>query len=674
MNRLATRLRAVRLRATLWALLLSLLVGILALLVWLSQQYEVGQYQARLERDVAALGGELRVQLNRKVQMLQALQATPPPQGRLALDAALRQQREIVRLEWRDEHMGLQDRHDNPMRPPLLFDEARRLPSADVLAACTNARRLSGASYSQAYFQPSTDGLGMQLMELCIPLQRDGLPNGFLVATYALQDLLDNLTSASGASGLDLAFVDSDGARLAMVRAPRKGTHNFSAVQLLDLSGTTLVLRGDSWRRTPDLFPNVLSALVAGMTFALLGVLLALGHDMRRRLRAEHDLAEALAFRKAMEDSLVTGLRARDLRGRVTYVNPAFCRMVGFGADEILRNDDPVPYWPPELVTDYRRVQTTRLAGATPPRTGFESVFMRKDGSRFPVLIIEAPLIDAQQQQTGWMSAILDISDQRRVEEIQRTSQERVQASARLATMGELASLLSHELNQPLSAIAGYASGSRNLLEHPLTADTQRQLGVAVDRIAQQAERAGKVIRSVHHFVRRRDQTHEVVLVTDLLDSVMPLINLQARNMAISVQSELESPDLRADCDRTMIEQVLLNLARNGMQAMEHTHDVARILRLRVRSVGGGEHAHWLEFAVADFGSGIDADTETQLFRPFFTTKAEGLGLGLSLCRTVVEQHGGALVFEPQVPHGTVFRFTIPAVVDHFPADAANVP
>jgi two-component system sensor histidine kinase DctS len=433
-------------------------------------------------------------------------------------------------------------------------------------------------------------------------------------------------------------------------------------------------MRGDRWRGTPDLFPNVLTALVAGMTLALAGVLLALGHDMQRRVRVERDLADALAFRKAMEDSLVTGLRARDLQGRVTYVNPAFCRMVGFSADDIMRNDDPVPYWPPELISDYRRVQSNRLTGSLPPRTGFESVFMRKDGSRFPVLIIEAPLIDAHGHHTGWMSAILDISEQRRIEEIQRASEERVQASAKLATMGELASLLSHELNQPLSAIAGYASGSRNLLDGIWSEDSRNQLRVAVERIAQQAERAGKVIRSVHHFVRRQDQRHEVVAVSDLFDAVMPLINLQARNLGIAVQFELESPDLRACCDRTMVEQVLLNLARNGMQAMEHTHDVARILRLRARHVGGGEHPHWLEFAVADFGTGVDAETESRLFQPFFTTKPDGLGLGLSLCRTVVEQHGGALVFERQAPHGTVFRFTIPADTASHSASPAAVP
>jgi PAS domain-containing protein len=125
--------------------------------------------------------------------------------------------------------------------------------------------------------------------------------------------------------GQGLSFTDSDGTRLAIAGTPTRGTRIYNAQQLLDLPGTTLVLRMDSWRGTPDFFPNVLTALVSAMAMALIAVLLLLGRDMRRRLKAENDLAEALAFRKAMEDSLVTGLRARDLQGRITYVNPAFC-------------------------------------------------------------------------------------------------------------------------------------------------------------------------------------------------------------------------------------------------------------------------------------------------------------------------------------------------------------
>jgi two-component system sensor histidine kinase DctS len=305
------------------------------------------------------------------------------------------------------------------------------------------------------------------------------------------------------------------------------------------------------------------------------------------------------------------------------------------------------------------------MAGNLPPRDGFESVFMRKDGTRFPVLIIEAPLINAQGTQTGWMSAFVDISEQRRVEELSRASQERLQATARLATVGEMASLLSHELNQPLAAISSYATGTLNMLEHAPA--NPSDMAMAMRRIAEQAERAGRVIKSVHDFVRRRAETHEAVAPQALLDAIWPLITLQARKLGVQLRSDL-APDLpRVRCDRTMVEQVLLNLARNGMQAMDQPTLRKRTLTLRVKFAGAGEgiqRSHgWLEFSVADCGTGISQDVAARLFTPFFTTKPEGMGLGLSLCRTVVEQHGGWLGFEPNEPQGTVFRFTLPVQV-----------
>jgi two-component system sensor histidine kinase DctS len=327
----------------------------------------------------------------------------------------------------------------------------------------------------------------------------------------------------------------------------------------------------------------------------------------------------------------------------------------------------PAPYWPPELVDEYAKRQEIRLAGhQAPPREGYESVFMRKDGSRFPVLIIEAPLIDAQGAQTGWMSAFLDISEQRRIEELSRASQERLQATARLATVGEMASLLSHELNQPLAAISSYASGSINLLRthaasaagSPAIADIE----VAMRRIAEQAERAGKVIKSVHDFVRRSDKDREPVAPQHLLDAIMPLVSLQARELGVRVQVRARAGLPPVLCDRTMVEQVLLNLARNAMQAMDEAGVAAPALVFDVRPGRGGESGPGdrLEFCVSDVGPGIPDEVKARLFTPFFTTKPEGMGLGLSLCRTVVEQHGGSLAFEPNRPRGTIFRFTLP--------------
>uniref|UniRef100_UPI0005C1705E sensor histidine kinase n=1 Tax=Rubrivivax gelatinosus TaxID=28068 RepID=UPI0005C1705E len=438
------------------------------------------------------------------------------------------------------------------------------------------------------------------------------------------------------------------------------------AGRVIDVPGAALQLRADSASGRPSLIPNVATALVLGLSLALFAVVLLLARDVRRRARVERALGEALAFRKAMEDSLVTGLRARDLQGRITYVNPAFCAMVGFSEEE-MRQPLP-PYWPPEFVEVYAERQRGRLVGAGRPareaREGFETVFMRKNGERFPVMIYEAALVDGQGRQTGWMSTVLDVSAQRRIEELSRQQQDRLQASARLATVGEMASLLSHELNQPLAAIASYSSGSLNLLDDAAHDGTppgpvDAMLRQALERIAEQAERAGRIIKSVHHFVRRRVQQRETLGADQLIDAVLPLVRLQARKSGTRVEIDIPKRAPRLECDRTMLEQVLLNLTRNGIQAMEtDTPLEERVLALRVRQASPQR----IEIVVADRGPGIPAEVADKLFTPFYTTRTEGMGLGLSLCRTVVEQHGGTLEFGPGADgRGSEFRFTLPA-------------
>lgn len=650
-------------RTLLWIVLVALVAALLATLVWLAGRYEVSQVQLRIERDAVDAVGDIRSALTRNVQNLQALPNAQEQPSAWLQDAfaVLREHREVVRLEWRDNQYIVGAVAESPYQVALFTKIMRPSTQAEVQTACDSARRISGPAYSPSHFQPLSEGMGSELIEMCLPLSAGGQKNGFLVVTYALQSMLTEFVSKQISRSQDVSINEADGTRLAVQGALRRGSSVFSATHLLDLPGNTLVLRVDSWRTAPDIFPNVLTALVTLMTLALLSVLVLLGKDIGKRLRAERDLAEALAFRKAMEDSLVTGMRARDLEGRITYVNPAFCQMTGFSAAELVGITSPMPYWPPELANEYLQRQTVRLSGQLPTREGFESMFIRKDGKRFPVLIIEAPLINAMQVQTGWMSAVLDITDQRRMEEQSRASQERLQASARLAMMGEMASLMSHELNQPLAAISSYATGSLNMLGDGSSLSPQ-DMQHAMQRISEQAERAGKVIKSVHDFVRRRDQTHEAAAPHALFDAIMPLVSLQARKLGVNVQVNCPASIAQVQCDRTMVEQVLLNLARNAMQSMDSAPVHQRTVILAARGITpSADHAgRWIEFSVADQGAGIDESTAGQLFTPFFTTKPEGMGLGLSLCRTVVEQHGGFLTYEPNLPRGTVFKFTLP--------------
>ena len=673
-------------RSTLWIVLIALVCALLSTLVWLAGRYEASQVQSRLEHDALEIVTDIRAGLTRNIQSFQALQpnVVSPDVWRLQALELLRERREIMRLEWRSDDLRELSYAQTPYRSDMFERLSRTEVQADIAVSCSTSRRLSGSAYASSYFVPQPDGLGYEMFDMCMPIVVSGRLVGYTVATYSLQDILSEMVNKQLARGQALSFTEADGTRLALYGTPSRGNRVYIAQQLLDLPGNTLVLRLESRQGTPAVFPNMLTALVTAMSLALMAVLFLLARDMRRRLRAEDDLGEALAFRKAMEDSVLTGLRARDLQGRITYVNPAFCQMVGFEASDLLHHSFPSPYWPPELAEAYQERQTIRLAGNKLPREGHESVFMRPDGTRFPVLIMEAPLINAVGKHTGWMSAILDVSEQRRVEELSRASQDRLQATARLAMVGEMASLLSHELNQPLAAISSYATGSLNLLKHqqentpsdgqgpfagpPASASAtgaalSDDLQLAMSRIAEQAERAGTVIKSVHDFVRRRDQPREVVEPRALLEAVMPLVGLQARKLSVRVAIDVDAQCAPVLCDRTMVEQVLLNLSRNGMQAMQHHEGSGAApgtLTLRVRPAASKAHSRWVEFAVIDTGEGISAEVAAKLFTPFFTTKDEGMGLGLSMCRTVIEQHGGFLGFEAALPRGTIFSFTLP--------------
>ena len=665
-------------RALLWGVLVVLLLVAQTLLVALTLNYEDGREQDSAERAANEAAAEFRREMLRQMQLLQALAFTEEGGATWQREASalLRPKQGLERVEWRAVDLSVSAVVDTPY-PPTLFAQLPRASLAlEAELACSDARRTASPNFSRSYFVPLPGGLGLEVTDLCVPVQRAGREAGFLVGSFALARVLETVLSARETRRHEFSIIEADGTRLARTGMTR-GANVYVARQLLDLPGITLLLRADSTAGRPSLLPNVTTALVMGLSLALFAVVLLLVRDGRRRAEAERDLAEALAWRNAMEDSLPTGLRARDLRGAVTYANPAFCAMVGFTQDElrapVAASAVAPPYWPPEFAAEYQRRQQLRLSGhgrnPADAREGVETVFMRKNGERFAAMIYEAPLVDGEGRHNGWMSAVLDLSAQRRVEELSRQQQDRLQASARLATAGEMASLLSHELNQPLAAIASYATGSLNLiddpqpLDHPgAEAELRAMLRQALDRIAEQADRAGRVIKSVHAFVRRREQQHETIGAQQLFEGVLPLVRLQARKSGARIEIDVPpTPDnlpARVRCDRTMVEQVLLNLSRNGLQAMEAATALPdRVLLLRARQT----HARWVTFTVLDAGPGIAPDVAAKLFTPFFSTRAEGMGLGLSLCRTVIEQHGGALDFGPGPgKRGTEMRFTLP--------------
>ena len=633
------------------AMLVLLFLAVLIWLPWQARQMEATERQEQLIADTLWVEQTLRFELSRSEEALAALgadlvwRAPAPALLRTRMEQLFENGPELTRVIWFDADGEAKAVH------------GAELPAAGLapatLAAAEVARATRKGRYSEAYgATPHAHGM----LDYYLPLDRNGRYVGSLVASYSQQTLLDEAVPWWFAQDNALALLDPDEHVAAQRAAGGPGRGVYTHRRELDLPGTAIVLATDSVKGSPKLLPNLLVGSVIALALGLLLSLGALWRHIARTLAAESALRQQMAFRTAMENSLLTGLRARDLEGRVTYVNKAFCNIVGLPPEDLVGKKPPMPYWAPESTAEYEERFASVLAGSITPQ--FETVFQRSDGVRVPVLVFEAPLVDSRGKQTGWMSSILDITDRKRAEELNRQQQEKLQASARLATMGEISSMLAHELNQPLAAISSYTAGAINVLERATQAGEPvdpHPLRRALEQARGQAQRAGQIIRSVHAFVKKRAPVRQEVSIRSVVDGVRALIELQARQAYVALQVQLPSRLPPVLADRMVLEQVLLNLTRNAIEAMQDVPPERRILRIAAASAGGQ-----VSVSVIDHGHGISDDVAERLFSPFFSTKAEGMGMGLSICRTAIEFHGGTLTHAPNPGGGTVFTFTLP--------------
>jgi two-component system sensor histidine kinase DctS len=646
-----------------WLLPIVLVLFFLAILIWLpwqARQMESNERQEQLIADTLWVEQTIRFQMGRDEESLRTL-GVEIAAGHLSssdlherMARLLKNGHELLRVVWLKPDGQLGGSSD-PLSNPVVLSPASRA-TADI------TRRTRRAMYTQPEAQTPNQSAAPSdvLMDYHVPLFRNDDYLGDLVATYQTESLLDEMVPWWFAQDNQVTLVDRDDKVLARRAAAGPGHGIYTHKRALDLPGASVTLVTDSVKSEPQLLPNLLVGSVIVLSLGLLWSLLALWGHISRRLAAEGALRQQMSFRTAMENSLVTGLRARDLEGRITYVNPAFCQIVGYPAEEIVGKLPPMPYWAPEAMTEYEERFASVLAGKVTPQ--FETIFQRPNGDRVPVLVFEAPLVDNLGKQTGWMGSILDISDRKRIEEVNRQQQEKLQSSARLATMGEIASMLAHELNQPLAAISSYTTGALNLLGRAQDSGAAVDCGVlkpALEQASAQAQRAGQIIRSVHEFVKKREPQRQEIAIHSLLDGISALIELQARQSYVSFRTEIPAdlPAVRAD--RVMIEQVLLNLTRNAIEAMQHIQPQRRVLN--VVAEYDADTAQ-VSVAVIDQGHGIPDEVAQRLFSPFFSTKAEGMGMGLNICRTAIEFHGGALTFRANPQGGTIFTFVLPAV------------
>jgi two-component system sensor histidine kinase DctS len=655
------------------ALLVAATVGAA---LWLSLIDDQRQLQAQLVRQAHQAALQIRNRLIETEQMLLV-----EGSGHAASESRLRRKMvellaanpALLRIELRQRTGGIAWAIDAPPPRPSLPAPLRARLGAEATDAFETASRLSRLTYSRPYYLMA-GSTGFELMELVVPTGEVDGP--MIVAIYSPQRILDHFLSAGTAPGPLFSLVEPDGtftARQPQLGQVRLGQH---ALSPLARAGTTLQVRVDAVQGGPRLIPNLLTSLVAATSVGLGLAMFFLIRDIRERARVERALRDQVRFRHAVEDAMLHALGVFDRSGRVIQVNAALCRITGYSQHELIGRRTPLPFVPDEARQDYDDYLARIEAAAEPERAavrarGFETVYRHRDGHPIHVLVVETPVQDADGAPIGRMVVGVDITEQKRIEEIARRQQEILQSHSRLATLGEMASTLSHELNQPLAAITSYAAACENLIaSRPARPDAVAQ---ALRGIRTQAERAGQVIRSVQSFLRRRAVDRDEVDLAALVRGLEPLLRLQAARTGARIDFDIPA-GTTVHADRIMLEQVLLNLTRNGFEAMSDTPALDRVLALRARPVRDDERGERVEVSVSDRGRGVPPDALPQLFNAFFTTKTDGMGLGLSLCRSVIEQHGGSLQYRPGPRGGSVFAFDLPTAIEGVETEGGRRP
>jgi two-component system sensor kinase FixL len=374
--------------------------------------------------------------------------------------------------------------------------------------------------------------------------------------------------------------------------------------------------------------------------------------DAGEEARLAEEVAERTAHLHSILETAQDGMVVIDAAGRVQSFSRAAERMFGYTAAEAVGQNVKMLMGETDrgrhdgYLSQYTSTGQRHIIGVGRIVSG-----LRKDGSQFPLhLSVGETNVDGRRLFTGFMH---DLTEERRSESRSQQLQDELAHISRLSALGEMGSALAHELNQPLTAIGNYLTGSRRLLAEVAGPGAARVAG-ALDKAAEQVLRAGQIIRRLRDFVSRRGFERRVESVAKLVEEASALALVGAREKRITLRYNLDPECDAVFVDRIQIEQVLVNLLRNGLDSMAGVS--RRELTVSSRPASRG----LLEIAVSDTGAGISREAAARLFEPFYTTKATGLGVGLSICRNIVEAHGGEMRGESNPEGGATFRFTLP--------------
>jgi two-component system, LuxR family, sensor kinase FixL len=371
---------------------------------------------------------------------------------------------------------------------------------------------------------------------------------------------------------------------------------------------------------------------------------------------ASEDLLAALVEREAhlrsILDTVPDGMIVIDERGTVQYFSATASRMFGYGEDEVIgRNVKmlmPSPYREnhDSYLARYLKTGERRIIGLGRVVTG-----LRKDGTTFPMeLAVGEVKGERHRLFTGF---VRDLTERQRAERRLQEVQSELSHVSRLTEMGQMASALAHELNQPLTAVTNYLQAVSRLLaaDNPNVGRAREVAASALGQIT----RASEILRRLRDFMRKGESNVRAENVAKLIAEASALALIGAHERGVKVQTSIAAALPEALCDKVQVQQVVVNLVRNAIEAMEGGE------RRELLIAAERDEAGAIAIAIADTGPGIAPEIAERLFQPFVTTKAQGMGVGLSICRSIVEAHGGRLAVAPGAEGGTVFSFTLPA-------------
>ncbi len=477
---------------------------------------------------------------------------------------------------------------------------------------------------------------------------RDG---GRLIVRFAPASLLRQTVPWWLSRKYDVRLVDNYGQRIdaSGEAEPAGGGQSYRVSMEPQLRAAFLELtthdrRVPWWRTLPLALMVVFVLLSAAASWTL-------RRQMREVASAEDRWRTEAAWRHAIENSLTVGLRGCDTEGRLVHVNRAFCDLVGFAPEQLLGQLPPMPYWLPEVEENSMQRHRRNMAGKA-PREGYEARLRRADGVTIDVMIFDAPLMDAHERHMGWMGSFVDITAHKRSQERERHQLETLGNQARLTTLGEVASALAHQLNQPLAALAGYNAGVLRSLERLGFHDAV--VLDALRRATEQVAEAGRIVQRIRGFLTRHAPQPEHCHIDDIVQRALTLLRPDLRHRGIQVEMLMPRGLPSVLADPVLVEQVLINLLRNAADAL------AEATRPQVRVTASLAGTRFVRVDVDDNGSGLGGRGIDELAAPFHSTKPNGMGMGLAICRSIIEAHHGALEAGSSALGGARLSFTLP--------------